>query len=300
MPTRLHPRRRAFYGRGLRARLQRGEREMEHVELHSSGCGASVAILGTLWRSAGRLCGLRPYGRLRHVDGRCRVHHGCVDVDLPRIGHGENVTGGPLDRSVQFETSPIRFCLILLSVSFPIVFLAGGVALQLSWLSLTGPITSTSCMVRPWVLSMSYSIMLGALIRKMFVVLKLLSVAKHMRSARTKPPNRRMNQAWSVLAICLMLLGDAVICIAWTIVSPAVPQAKSFAVPVAGIVSIPGYECGSASTHVFFYILVAYKIAITFTAAVVAFRVRAVGSSIPASPCESLVHHFLTIFSVGY
>ena len=73
--------------------------------------------------------------------------------------------------------------------------------------------------------------MFGALIRKIFIVMKVLESAQNIS---TKVQSQRSNQIYSVLTVLLVMLMDAVIIIPWNILSPSAPSAKSFKVPDIG------------------------------------------------------------------
>lgn len=73
--------------------------------------------------------------------------------------------------------------------------------------------------------------MFGALIRKIFIVMKLLQSAENIG---TKVQSQRLNQIYSVLSVLLVIMLDAVILIPWGIYSPSVPSGKSFKVPDIG------------------------------------------------------------------
>lgn len=73
--------------------------------------------------------------------------------------------------------------------------------------------------------------MLGALIRKIFIVMKLLESTEDIS---TKVGSRRSNQIYSVLTVIFIIVLDATIIIPWNILSPSVPSVKSFKVPYIG------------------------------------------------------------------
>ena len=73
--------------------------------------------------------------------------------------------------------------------------------------------------------------MFGALIRKIFIVMKVLESAQNIS---TKVQSQRSNQIYSVLTVLLVMLIDAVIIIPWNLLSPSSPSAKSFKVPDIG------------------------------------------------------------------
>ena len=73
--------------------------------------------------------------------------------------------------------------------------------------------------------------MFGALIRKIFIVMKVLESAQNIS---TKVQSQRSNQIYSVLTVLLVIMMDAVIIIPWNILSPSAPSGKSFKVPDIG------------------------------------------------------------------
>jgi hypothetical protein len=73
--------------------------------------------------------------------------------------------------------------------------------------------------------------MFGALIRKIFIVMKVL---KSTENISTKVQSRRSNQIYSVLTVMFTIVLDAVIMIPWNILSPSLPAVKSFKVPFIG------------------------------------------------------------------
>lgn len=75
--------------------------------------------------------------------------------------------------------------------------------------------------------------MLGALIRKIFIVMKLLESTEDIS---TKVGSRRSNQIYSVLTVIFIIVLDATIIIPWNILSPSVPSGKSFKVPYIGTI----------------------------------------------------------------
>jgi hypothetical protein len=154
------------------------------------------------------------------------------------------------------------------------LYCIGGVALQASWLSYLGPVTATNCMARPWLLGISYSVMLGALIRKIFIVMKLLETTKTM----SKGSSKRNNHLYSVLSVVFCAAIDAAIIIPWQVLSPSVPTEKGFLVPSIGTVKIDDYYCYSPLTENFTLILAAYKICQTIVGAIFAYKVKNIDS----------------------
>jgi hypothetical protein len=73
--------------------------------------------------------------------------------------------------------------------------------------------------------------MLGALIRKIFIVMKVLESTENIS---TKVQSRRLNQIYSVLTVIFTIVLDAAIIIPWNVISPSVPSGKSFKVPFIG------------------------------------------------------------------
>ena len=85
--------------------------------------------------------------------------------------------------------------------------------------------------------------MFGALIRKIFIVMKLLESTKNIS---TKVQSRRSNQIYSVLTVLFTIVLDAVIIIPWNILSPSVPSGKTFKIPFFGtyyVLLIERKEC---------------------------------------------------------
>ena len=77
----------------------------------------------------------------------------------------------------------------------------------------------------------SYSVMFGALIRKIFIVMRLLQSSKNLAA---KVQSQRCNQISSVLTVFLMISVDAAIIITWSMLSPGVPSGKAFKIPYIG------------------------------------------------------------------
>jgi hypothetical protein len=77
----------------------------------------------------------------------------------------------------------------------------------------------------------SYSVMFGALIRKIFIVMRLLQSSK---SLAVKVQSQQYNQICTVMTVLLMIAFDAVIIVTWSLLSPAIPSAKTFKVPFIG------------------------------------------------------------------
>ena len=73
--------------------------------------------------------------------------------------------------------------------------------------------------------------MFGALIRKIFIVMKVLESAQNIS---TKVQSQRSNQINSILTVLLVIIMDAVIIVPWNVLSPSAPSAKSFKVPDIG------------------------------------------------------------------
>jgi hypothetical protein len=154
-------------------------------------------------------------------------------------------------------------------------YCVGGMWLQLSWIAYLGPITENSCMVRPWLLGVSYSLMFGALVRKIFVVLNVLNASKQMKKSRKR--GKSGSQIWSVLAVFWCIMVDIIILVPWTAYSPMAPTAKAFLVPSVGRVSIDSYTCGSEQSTIFTTILIVWKAVLTACGAYFAFKVRSLG-----------------------
>lgn len=106
------------------------------------------------------------------------------------------------------------------------VFCLGGVFLQFSWMTYLGPVTKINCMARPWLLGVAYSIMFGALVRKIQIALNVLNNSNKM----VKGSSKYRNQFFSVTFLLCCVLIDAVILIPWTLVSPSVPTDRRFTV----------------------------------------------------------------------
>jgi hypothetical protein len=156
----------------------------------------------------------------------------------------------------------------------------GGMWLQLSWLSYLGPITEKRCLARPWTVSLAYSLMFGALVRKIFVV---MSVLDKNRNIQTSGLSRRIRRyaciQWGSLYFVVgCLLIDIIIMIPWMEVSPPIPQTRYFDVPLVGSVPVENYTCGSKYSDTFTFLIVAYKVMLTIVGAVFAFRVRSLGT----------------------
>jgi hypothetical protein len=73
--------------------------------------------------------------------------------------------------------------------------------------------------------------MFGALIRKIFIVMRLLQSSKNLA---VKVQSQRHNQICTVMTVLLMIAFDAVIIVTWSLLSPAIPSAKIFKVPFIG------------------------------------------------------------------
>jgi hypothetical protein len=73
--------------------------------------------------------------------------------------------------------------------------------------------------------------MFGALIRKIFIVMRLLQSSK---SLAVKVQSQQYNQICTVMTVLLMIAFDAVIIVTWSLLSPAIPSAKTFKVPFIG------------------------------------------------------------------
>jgi hypothetical protein len=89
-------------------------------------------------------------------------------------------------------------------------------------------IIKINCMSRPWLLGVAYSIMVGALIRKIRVALQVLKSSEKL----TKTISKKMNMIYSIIALLFCILIDLVILLPWTFVSPSVPTDKIFQVKI--------------------------------------------------------------------
>jgi hypothetical protein len=87
-------------------------------------------------------------------------------------------------------------------------------------------IIKVNCMSRPWLLGIAYSIMFGALVRKIYIALQVLKSSEKL----TRTTSKKMNVFFSVMALLFCIIIDLIILIPWTLVSPSVPTDKSFKV----------------------------------------------------------------------
>jgi hypothetical protein len=94
--------------------------------------------------------------------------------------------------------------------------------------------------------------MLGALIRKIFIVMKVLESTENIS---TKVQSRRLNQIYSVLTVIFTIVLDAAIIIPWNVISPSVPSGKSFKVPFIGAYRERRREEKRAVYHSYCYFL---------------------------------------------
>eukprot|EP00596_Hydrurales_sp_CCMP1899_P000141 CAMPEP_0119055568 /NCGR_PEP_ID=MMETSP1177-20130426/75791_1 /TAXON_ID=2985 /ORGANISM="Ochromonas sp, Strain CCMP1899" /LENGTH=1294 /DNA_ID=CAMNT_0007036121 /DNA_START=125 /DNA_END=4009 /DNA_ORIENTATION=- len=161
------------------------------------------------------------------------------------------------------------------------VFCLGGIFLQFSWMTYLGPVTKINCMARPWLLGVAYSIMFGALVRKITIALNVLNNSTKM----VRGSSKFRNQFYSAIFVLCCILIDCVILIPWTLISPSVPTDMGFTVPlIPDNVIIEGYECGSSETNTFTLVLgVGFKVGITILGAMIAFKARALDSIVGES-----------------
>jgi hypothetical protein len=180
------------------------------------------------------------------------------------------------------------------------LYCLGCVAFQLSWLSFLGPVTETSCLSRPWLLALAYSVVLGTILRKIFIMRGLVlkgqlseldettrMMSKHLMthaSRKGQQEEERVHYRDTVidrhpaLIILGLLLLDVSILLPWSLLAPAVPTERSFSVPVVGAtVTIPSYYCESSLNGEFMVALIGYKCIVTVGSAYAAFRLRSLG-----------------------
>mmetsp|Transcript_9320 Transcript_9320/g.9396 ORF Transcript_9320/g.9396 Transcript_9320/m.9396 type:complete len:1334 (-) Transcript_9320:2058-6059(-) len=160
-------------------------------------------------------------------------------------------------------------------------YCAGGMAVQFGWVSFVGPLSPGTCMIRPWILSVAYSVMFGALVRKIFVVMKLLDKVSKMK--KTSKDSKKENQRWSMLSMFFCVLIDIVVLIPWTAVSPMKPESRLLPAPHVGEVDVMDYTCSGDNATTYLLILIAYKVFLTLLGAVFAFKVKSLDSVIGES-----------------
>jgi len=123
--------------------------------------------------------------------------------------------------------------------------------------------------------------MFGALIRKIFVVMRLLNRV-HI-SVRSQKDGKKRHRRWSFLSVIICVLIDLIVLLPWTFISPITPQTRRFLVPHIGTVYITDYTCSGENATQYMLILIAYKAFLTLIGVSFAFKTTSLDTAIGES-----------------
>jgi hypothetical protein len=186
-------------------------------------------------------------------------------------------------------------------------YCVGCAVLQGSWVVYIGEVSAASCMARPWLASVAYSLMIGALLRKMYstrlhlldtlaagsgsstsmkLIRKISSVSSLRRASKSSVgllvKRIRRHQLFFdqhpavIIATCVSV--DVVLCLAWLLVSPLRPHPHYAQIPwTTSSLQIEDYFCNSKQGSYFLILLALYKCLQTIAAVVLSFRLRSLG-----------------------